>query len=253
MKKSAKIALWGVGTLIVLGAVGYWLFIRLVIVAGGGWGYGIPGGSNGKIDNRIIRTNAPVQVIYRVDKERFLTLENYISCDRGGTVYFNNTTLGIKKKLAGSDDMNSRLETNRVLGYKGIIINNATNGDLVFPNAPTGFCSNNGCYVGGYSTVDQGISFKYASFTRSLNASGISKTYKIVVLDGYFFVYDYFHDVMKYSMGKERVVESVKGIPERELDYPKSDIYYHCDRNIKPDKIEYLQPEVNFVQGSTDE
>ncbi|MGL4721010.1 MAG: T6SS immunity protein Tli3 family protein, partial [Kluyvera intermedia] len=85
MKKKTKIILWTVSTLVLLAAIGYGVLVWLAIAATGGWGYGIPSGSTGKVDNRVIRTNAPPQVIYRVDKDRFLTLENYISCDKGGT------------------------------------------------------------------------------------------------------------------------------------------------------------------------
>ena len=249
MKKKTKIILWTVSTLVLLAAIGYGVLVLLAIAATGGWGYGIPSGSTGKVDNRVIRTNAPPQVIYRVDKDRFLTLENYISCDKGGTVYFNNIAQGIKTKLAGSDDMNSRLETNDILGYKGTVINNATNGDLVFSDAPTGICSNNGCDIGNYKSINNGGGFEYVPFSQSFNASERSRKYKVVVVDFYLYVSGNFGHVIKYSTGRESFLKSVRKIPEEQIFHAKSDTYYHCDDNIKPDKVEYIEPAIKPVQG----
>ncbi|MFU0965866.1 hypothetical protein [Kluyvera ascorbata] len=249
MKKKTKIILWTVSTLVLLAAIGYGVLVLLAIAATGGWGYGIPSGSTGKVDNRVIRTNAPPQVIYRVDKDRFLTLENYISCDKGGTVYFNNTAQGIKTKLAGSDDMNSRLETNDILGYKGTVINNATNGDLVFPDAPTGFCSNNGCDIGSFKSIDNGRSFRYVSFSQSFDASNLSRKYELIVLDEYFFVRKSPGVIFKYSTGREAYLDTVPRIPVQPLIDPAGDMYYHCDSNIKPDKVEYIEPAIKSTQS----
>ena len=59
MKKTTKIILWTVAAVVVLAAIGYGVLVWLAIAATGGWGYGIPSGRSGKVDNRVIRTNAP--------------------------------------------------------------------------------------------------------------------------------------------------------------------------------------------------
>ncbi|WP_423788479.1 T6SS immunity protein Tli3 family protein [Klebsiella variicola] len=41
-------------------------------------------GSQKVEESRKVETDAPSQVLYRIDKYRYLTLENYISCDKGG-------------------------------------------------------------------------------------------------------------------------------------------------------------------------
>ncbi len=41
-------------------------------------------GSQKVEESRKVETDAPPQVLYRIDKYRYLTLENYISCDKGG-------------------------------------------------------------------------------------------------------------------------------------------------------------------------
>ncbi|MFU0965867.1 hypothetical protein [Kluyvera ascorbata] len=248
MKKRTKIIFWTVAAVVVLAAIGYGVLVWLAIAATGGWGYGIPSGSSGKVDNRVIRTNAPPQVIYRVDKDRFLTLENYISCDKGGTVYFNNIAQGIKTKLAGSDDMNSRLETNDILGYKGTVINNATNGDLVFPDAPTGFCSNNGCYMGFYSSLDDGGGFEYYTYSRSFNASGISKDISIIADGKSFFVERDGKGATKYSRAGH-FLDSLNKVPDEAFVHTRGDIRYTCDSNIKPDKVEYIEPAIKPTQS----
>ncbi len=51
---------------------------------GASFGVGLGGmsGSQKVEESRKVETDAPAQIIYRIDKNRYLTLENYISCDR---------------------------------------------------------------------------------------------------------------------------------------------------------------------------
>lgn len=53
---------------------------------GASFGVGLGGmsGSQQVEESRKVETDAPTQIIYRIDKNRYLTLENYISCDKGG-------------------------------------------------------------------------------------------------------------------------------------------------------------------------
>ncbi|BDO03309.1 hypothetical protein KAM622c_28960 [Klebsiella quasipneumoniae subsp. quasipneumoniae] len=57
------------------------------------WQYALGGmsGSQKLEESRKVETDAPAQIIYRIDKNRYLTLENYISCDEGGQVYYNDS------------------------------------------------------------------------------------------------------------------------------------------------------------------
>ncbi len=84
--------------------------------------------------SRKVETDAPPQIIYRIDKNRYLTLENYISCDKGGQVYYNDSQRGIKH--TGWDiefyDFSYR-RGNNLVAYKGSVINGADNGYLALP------------------------------------------------------------------------------------------------------------------------
>ena len=82
-----------------------------------------------------------------------------------------------------------------------------------------------------------------------MNSSEISNQYKVVGVNDYFFVYDYYHDVMKYPIKDNGVVTTIKKIPGSELAEPKGDMQYRCDNNIKPDQIEYIEPAIKLTQS----
>ncbi|WP_423827299.1 T6SS immunity protein Tli3 family protein, partial [Serratia marcescens] len=77
-----------------------------------------------------VETDAPPQIIYRIDKNRYLTLENYISCDKGGQVYYNDSQRGIKTHLGWDIEFYdfSYRRGNNLVAYKGSVINGADNG-----------------------------------------------------------------------------------------------------------------------------
>ena len=76
---------------------------------GGGIAFGIPSSSDifqskraGEMDEKVTPpVYGPPQVIYRIDKDRFFTLEEYTSCDNGKTFY-NNKVKGIHTQISPS-------------------------------------------------------------------------------------------------------------------------------------------------------
>lgn len=137
---------------------------------GASFGVGLGGmsGSQKVEESRKVETDAPPQIIYRIDKNRYLTLENYISCDKGGQVYYNDSQRGIKTHLGWDTDFYdfSYLRGNYLAAYQGIIINGADNGYLAFPGASTRqYCgsgtSETGCPVFFYFSTDYGKTFIY--------------------------------------------------------------------------------------------
>ncbi|EMN5248964.1 hypothetical protein RUW12_003142 [Enterobacter roggenkampii] len=137
---------------------------------GASFGVGLGGvsGSQKVEESRTVETDAPAQIIYRIDKYRYLTLENYISCDKGGQVYYNDTQRGIKTHLGWDIDFNdfSYRLGNSVAAYQGTIVNGADNGYLAFPGASTRqYCgsgrSERGCPVFFFFSADYGKSFIY--------------------------------------------------------------------------------------------
>jgi len=143
--------------------------------------------------DRRVETDAPAQVIYRLDDHRFLTLENYISCDKGGRVYYNDTQRGIKTFIGFDTDVYNDRLGNDVSSYQGTIINGANNGYLAFPGAVTDqYCgsgnSQTGCPVFLFFSADYGKTFIYQIIAKDYNTPKRFSTLKVMVAnDGVYF------------------------------------------------------------------
>ena len=157
----------GIVMLVLYGAYkGLQFLAGLTMGASFGVGLGGMSGSQDLEESRRVETDAPIQVIYRIDNDRFLTLENYIACDKGGQVYYNDSKRNIKTLLGSENDFQdfSYRLGNDVAAYRGIIINGADNGYLAFPGAVTAqYCgsgnSARGCPVFFYFSSDYGKKF----------------------------------------------------------------------------------------------
>ena len=157
---------------------------------GASFGVGLGGmsGSQKVEESRTVETDAPSQIIYRIDKYRYLTLENYISCDKGGQVYYNDTQRGIKTHLGWDIDFNdfSYRLGNSVAAYQGTIVNDADNGYLAFPGASTRqYCgsgrSERGCPVFFFFSADYGKSFIYKIIAEEYRTPERFSQLKVVV------------------------------------------------------------------------
>ncbi|PLR39003.1 T6SS immunity protein Tli3 family protein [Chimaeribacter arupi] len=157
----------GIVMLVLYGAYkGLQFLAGLTMGASFGVGLGGMSGSQHLEESRRVETDAPAQVIYRIDNDRFLTLENYIACDKGGQVYYNDSKRDIKTLLGSENDFQdfSYRLGNDVAAYRGIIINGADNGYLAFPGAVTAqYCgsgnSARGCPVFFYFSSNYGKEF----------------------------------------------------------------------------------------------
>lgn len=157
---------------------------------GASFGVGLGGmsGSQKLEESRKVETDAPAQIIYRIDKSRYLTLENYISCDKGGQVYYNDSQRGIKTLMGWDIDFNdfSYRLGNSVAAYQGIIVNGADNGYLAFPGASTDqYCgsgrSERGCPVFFFFSADYGKTFIYKIIAEEYNTPARFSKLKVVV------------------------------------------------------------------------
>ncbi|MDA8505293.1 hypothetical protein NNO02_22950, partial [Citrobacter sp. Awk 2] len=151
-------------------------------------GLGGMSGSQKVEESRKVETDAPTQIIYRIDENRYLTLENYISCGKGGQVYYNDTQRGIKTHLGWDIDFNdfSYRLGNSVAAYQGIIVNGADNGYLAFPGASTDqYCgsgrSERGCPVFFFFSADYGKTFIYKIIAEEYNTPERFSKLKVVV------------------------------------------------------------------------
>lgn len=155
-----------VGVLLYAIYKGFQFFAGVSMGASFGVGLGEMSGSHKTEVSRKVDTDAPFQIIYHIDKNRYLTLENYISCEKGGQVYYNDKNRGIKSFLGNDWEYFNDNLGSYFTAYKGIVINGADNGYLAFPGVSTRqYCgsgnSTTGCPVFFYFSPDYGKTFIY--------------------------------------------------------------------------------------------
>ena len=120
----------------------------------------------------------PPQVIYRIDKNRYLTLEDYSNCD-DSSIYYHNDNKKIKTKLW--------FLSKGTMNYKGKFIWAAKNDDILalpFVRGDNDACGDplRGCAYSILSaSIDGGKKFSDIKFG-AINSSS-SKNYTIVVTD----------------------------------------------------------------------
>jgi hypothetical protein len=137
----------------------------------------------------------PAQVIYRIDENRYLTLEDYSNCD-DGSIYYHNDNKKIKTKLW--------FLSKGTMNYKGKFIWAAKNDDmLAIPlvsgdNAPCGDPLRGCAYSILSASHDGGKNFSDITFDAS-NSSG-SKEYTIVVTDDAIYIKSDRYPADKYSI-----------------------------------------------------
>lgn len=106
--------------------------------------------------------DVPPQVIYRIDNNRYLTLENYDSCSNDGLVFYNDALKNIRTEISTSP-----------LGFEGKVLLDPADGILAFPltTAPGKHCGDRGCTLAFVYSFDSGKTFKIIA-SWQLNASG---------------------------------------------------------------------------------
>ncbi|PLR39002.1 T6SS immunity protein Tli3 family protein [Chimaeribacter arupi] len=251
----------GIVMLVLYGAYkGLQFLAGLTMGASFGVGLGGMSGSQYVEESRRIETDAPAQVIYRIDNERFLTLENYIACDKGGRVYYNDTQRGIKTLLGSRwDEFNDRLG-NYIAAYQGEVINGADNGYLAFPGAVTKqYCgsgnSARGCPVFFYFSSNYGKEFIAQVIGEARRTPERFSKLKFMVANDGVYLQDNYRDslseVARFRLNNGELI-SFKDERERELlilfkkklkekGMPYADGYNYIDQYIF-DYVENIRP-----------
>jgi hypothetical protein len=113
--------------------------------------------------------NAPIQVTYRVDDHRFVTLENYDRCL--GDNYYNDTRLGIHTKVWKGVPTD----------YRGrLVIDDPSGMNVVLPTARNTTCGDRGCTNKFAYSTDSGRTFRWLDYQKySFSPSEDSEKYKI--------------------------------------------------------------------------
>ncbi|MBN4832543.1 T6SS immunity protein Tli3 family protein [Enterobacter hormaechei] len=260
-------------TLIIVASICALAIIGLIVLSnlptvGGSFGYGMGRPAKPDNDDRVVVTDAPPQVVYRIDDHRFLTLENYIACDKSGQIYYHDTKQGIKTRidtvnrdyrkddgtliknyLVGDDQIQLKNVENGIMAYKGILLYDATNGALAFPyvnNTWSGCDNNRGCYQGAMVSIDGGRTFYNRIYEKSSNGPSV-RTVIIVNNDAYnkgdYYLYGV--KIVPFVYGESltgNVTENRDVKFDKEtLKNRKYDIRFHCDNMIKPTKVRFVK------------
>ena len=195
----------------------------------------------------------PPQVIYRIDKNRYLTLEDYTNCD-DGSIYYHNDNTKIKTKLW--------FLSKGTMNYKGKFIWAAKNDDMLAIPLVSGdndACGDSlrGCAYSILSAShDGGGNFSDIKF-HATDSSG-SKDYTIVVADDAIYIKsDRYLATEKYAINSAAEFYNVRqawiqdefykgmiklGVPEDVLD--KTHPMGYSDRWLT-NKYHYTDAQVN--------
>ncbi|WP_034296133.1 hypothetical protein [Herbaspirillum sp. RV1423] len=121
--------------------------------------------------------DVPPQVLYKIDDNRFISLENYQQCF--GDTYFNDTKQGIRTELGRGT----------IERYRGrLIIDDPTGMNIVIPSAPPAPCGSRGCNSSLIYSTDGGRTFKGMVYMNSGIPSKASENYSILVAKDGFYV-----------------------------------------------------------------
>ena len=216
------------------------VLISLLPTVGGSFGFGFPSGSGGRAI-RDVEIDVEPQVVYRIDEQRFFTLEKYLDCNNGGFVYYNDTNKKIKM-LAGYEGADKRpqnevttMQKNDVLALNGKFIYAASDNVIAYPTSDVSYKYGNATYYIAYkniSTPSKNAKFEISPSSYNTNT----------VTDDAIYVQDeatpkYFE---KYAIPKKS--DDYEWVEPSEAHFKRvsQDDHFHCDNNIKPRRVKYI-------------
>ncbi|WP_213779764.1 hypothetical protein [Caballeronia sp. dw_276] len=146
--------------------------------------------------------NAPVQVTYRIDDHRFVSLENYDKCY--GDNYYNDTRLGIHQKVW----------TGSPTDYRGrLVIDDPSGSNIVLPTSENTTCGERGCTNSLAYSTDRGRKFRWLDYLQySSRPSDDSKKFLIAVTKDKLYVAE--------TMQDDAYVKGFPLVKDIELDKP---------------------------------
>lgn len=179
--------------------------------------------------------DAPPQVIYAIDKNRFFPSENYRKCSYGD-LYYNDTSKNIKTVV------------DTVATFPGRLLIDGNADTLVFPQAAsdgTGTCGNDrGCFLAIYYSLDGGRTFDW--FQPWQLSGDRKKTYEMakeitVTLVGRQLYVNNQRSADVFTLGKgtvgggEYLKAGPKAVPQ--VRTPSGQDHLTCDDSIHPKEI----------------
>ncbi|WP_034299801.1 hypothetical protein [Herbaspirillum sp. RV1423] len=190
--------------------------------------------------------DVPPQVLYKIDDNRFISLENYQQCF--GDTYYIDKKLGIREELGRGG----------IERYRGrLIIDDPTGMNIVIPSAPPGSCGSRGCNASLIYSTDGGRTFKGMVYMNHPNPEKASENYSILVAkDGFYVVKTTEYGkgkidnaVTKYPLAPGIEYGTVAGLPkEYHIEYlsnkplpplrtPSGQDRFTCDASVRPSNL----------------
>ena len=207
---------------------------------GGSFGYGFPSAMGKRNTLRNVEIDVDPQVVYRIDDNRFFTLEKYKDCEHGGFVYYHDTKKNIKKFISSSgddkepqDEIDISIE-NDIMSFKGQFIYAASDNVIAYPVRYRGY---------KYGTEDYYIS--YIDLENPSNNTAVDaykSTYAAVVSDGVIYIQGAVIDknYRKYTISNESDQYKMVDISLAKINRNSKDDRFHCDNKIKPRKVKVI-------------
>lgn len=179
--------------------------------------------------------DAPPQIVYAIDANRFFTSENYRNCSYG-EVYYNDKSKNLKTLVDTSPTFPGRFYIDGASDF------------LIFPDSPsdgTGWCGNDrGCFLRIYYSLDGGRTFDWFSPRRlSLDTKEsyeIAKNISVTLQGLELYIADqrsaYVYTLEKGIKGGGKYIEDgPKAAPH--VRTPSGQDHLTCDDSIHPKEI----------------
>ncbi|MBF7978399.1 MULTISPECIES: hypothetical protein [Rahnella] len=214
--------------------------VSMIPTVGGSFGAGFPGGSGGRAI-RDVEIDVDPQVVYRIDDHRFFTLEQYLDCNNGGFVYYNDTNKKIKV-LAGYEGADKRpqnevttMQENDVLALNGKFVYAASDNVIAYPTRDVSYKYGSSTYYIAYKNIsDPSKNTKFEVSPSNYNTN--------IVTGSAIYIQEQPNPkyYKRYSIPNKS--DNYEWIESSEVTFKRvsKDDHFHCDNTIKPRLVKYI-------------
>ncbi|MFO6298662.1 T6SS immunity protein Tli3 family protein, partial [Rahnella selenatireducens] len=216
------------------------IVVSMIPTLGGSFGAGFPSGSGGRAI-RDVEIDVEPQVVYRIDDHRFFTLEQYLDCNNGGFVYYNDTNKKIKV-LAGYEGADKRPqnevtinEENNVMAFKGKFIYAASDNIIAYPYRDVDYKYGNPTYFAIYDNIK--------APSKRTGSGSIRSDAKIIITDEAMYIKDSTIDKYNKKIEIPKInSDGYEWIESSKVNFKRvsKDDHFHCDNTIKPRRVKYI-------------
>ena len=210
------------------------LFLPLVVLLSGcGYGEIIAVGAGAMPVYKRPTYDSPPQTIYRIDAQRYFTIENYEDCSKGGDVYYHDMRIALKTKVDSSG-----------MGiWPGIYRIDPDDTHIAIPSYG---CGDKGCYLGIRYSVDSGKTFNSFPTGWRFDSLEEMKLSRILATKNAIYALDNEISIHRWTfdpgMRGDEVENSFRShnknpFPVPAVKTPSGQERFHCDTTIKPKNL----------------